>query len=264
MKINATIHAMFKNHSQTRRAFNPVVRVALAFLFPIAIAVLVSMVVGNYVNVATIPNQGVTAVLLTAIGVSSLLLGIYWYGMPGMGLRWGRPFFAGVGFAFMGWLAFLVFRFIFVAIDGFGAPNATRTFIYLLLFEALALQIWTFGLLFHAISDWRGPLTAAITGGIVFGLTATLLFQEAILNSPLSILFFLIWGIMYGIIRLRAGSLLGPTLVQATQSYTAWVVMIPPQFIPPGQLNNLYLASIVAYLIIIWRLWPKAESDYRV
>jgi hypothetical protein len=193
----------------------------------------------------------------------SLLLGLRWYGQAGMGLRGGRPFFASIGFSVMAWVVFIILRIV-VEIQGFGPANSSRSFIYLLLFEALAVQLWTYGLLFHAVADWRGPLTAAIVGGIVFGMTGALLFQEAYINTTLSMAYFVAWGVMYGIIRLRTGSLLGTTLVQSLQSFSAWVVVVPIAVVKPAELRNLYIMAIIVYGVIIWRLWPKEESDYRV
>jgi hypothetical protein len=72
------------------------------------------------------------------------------------------------------------------------------------------------------------------------------------------------WGILYGMIRLRTGGLLGMVIVQALQSWTAWQLLAPINQPDSSQLGNLYLISTVLYLIIIWRLWPEKEEDYRV
>ena len=243
-------------------------RAMLAIVLPAATAVLVGAFLANFLDVGDISGQAVTATLLSAIALVSWLLGLRWYGLNGMGLRGGRPLTAGIGFAALIWIIFLILRFVFVDINPTALemrpPNAGRTYIYLLLFEALATQLWAYGLVFRAVADWRGPLTAAIVSGIVFGLTAILLFQEAYVNSLLSIFYFVAWGILYGIIRLRTGSLLGTTLVQSIHSFTAWIVLTPYPEPAVAQLNNLYVAATIAYLLIAWRLWPKQESDYRV
>ena len=69
---------------------------------------------------------------------------------------------------------------------------------------------------------------------------------------------------LYGLIRLRTGSLLGMVIVQALQTMTVWHILLPQN--PPAiaQLHYLYLATAILYLILIWRLWPKEEADYRV
>jgi hypothetical protein len=72
------------------------------------------------------------------------------------------------------------------------------------------------------------------------------------------------WGVFYGIIRLRTGSLLGSSLVQALQSFTVWVVLAPDLASTVNQFSSLYIATTLAYFIFIWRLWPKVEEDYRV
>ena len=72
------------------------------------------------------------------------------------------------------------------------------------------------------------------------------------------------WGVFYGVIRLRTGGLLGPVIVQAAQSWTAWQLLVPVEQPDPGQLNALYLIKSVLYLLFIWRLWPKREEDVRV
>jgi hypothetical protein len=114
------------------------------------------------------------------------------------------------------------------------------------------------------VADWRGPITAIFISGIVFGLVSALLFQESFSGSFASMLYFIVWGILYGIIRLRTGSFLGTALVQSVQSFTTWVVLAPYSAPDVAQLNNLYVTAVIAYMIIGWRLWPKQESDYRI
>ena len=244
------------------------IRAILSLLLPASSAVIVGFLAANLWNLAPATEQGSTAVLLSSTALISLLLGLLWYGLDGMGLRGGRALTAGVGFAALAWIIFLILRFIFVEISPAAMetrpPNAGRTFIYLLLFEALATQLWTYGLLFRSVADWRGPLTAAIASGILFGLVATLLFQESFVNTVSAVIFFIAWGVLYGIIRLRTGSLLGTAFVQPMQSFSAWIVMVPLADPNIGQLNNLYLAATIVYMIIAWRLWPKTVTDYRV
>ncbi|MFQ5400071.1 MAG: type II CAAX prenyl endopeptidase Rce1 family protein [Anaerolineae bacterium] len=238
-------------------------RALLAFFLPVLGAAIVGVFIGSFLADAT-GRQYALAPVMAATGLISWFLGLRWYGLAGLGLRGRRPFFAGIGFAVLGWVAFLLFRFAFVLIRGFGPAGSGQAFVYLLLFEALAVQLWTFGLLFRSLADWRGPMTAAIGSGIIFGTAAALLFQESFISSPSSYLYFILWGVLYGIIRLRTGSLLGTAVVQALHSFTAWVVMAPQPELAAGQLQSLYLAAGVAYLVIIWRLWPKREKDYRV
>jgi membrane protease YdiL (CAAX protease family) len=239
-------------------------RVALAIILPLAAAVVAGLIVANVTGTRSLSNQGSTAVIMSAIAIISWLLGLRWYGAHGLGLRGGRPLYAGIGFAVLGWVVFLALRIFFVEISPVGPGDSARTYIYLLLFEAFATQIWTYGLLFRAVADWRGPMAAAIASGLLFGLAATLLFQESFSGSQFSIIYFIIWGILYGIIRLRTGSILGPVLVQSLQTFSTWVALPPYPKPNPSQLQNLYLSATIAYLIIIWRLWPKEEGDYRV
>lgn len=239
-------------------------RALLALLLPPALALLIWTLFSSLSDVTAVSAVARSALILGSLALASLGLGWRWYGSKGLGLRGGRPLSAGIGFAVLGWVAFLALRFIFVAILALGSAGGTRAYIYLLLFEAFATQLWTFGLLFRALSDWRGPLTAALASGLVFGLLAQLYFQEAFVLSGLSIIYFAAWGILYGIIRLRTGSLLGVMLVQSVHTFTAWVVLQPYPDPAIGELHNLYVGATIAYMIIIWRLWPKSESDYRV
>jgi membrane protease YdiL (CAAX protease family) len=239
-------------------------RVILAIALPLAAAVITGMAVTNFSDTSKLSSQGATAVLMSSIAVVSWLIGLRWYGTAGMGLHGGRPLYAGIGFAALGWIVFLALRIFFVEISPIGPGNTARTYIYLLLFEAFATQIWTYGLLFRAVAEWRGPITAAISSGIFFGLVATLLFQESYAGSRFSIIYFIMWGILYGIIRLRTGSLLGTVLIQSLLTFSAWVALPPYPEPRPSQLQSLYLLATAAYLIIIWRLWPKQEDDYRL
>lgn len=241
-------------------------RALLALLLPPLAATAVAVIAGSMTGLAAASSLGTSAILLAAMGVVSLFMGLRWYGTRGLGLRGGRALFAGIGFAVLGWVIFAALRLYFIPITAFGLANETRNLLYLLLFEAFATQLWTFGLLFRALADWRGGLTAAIMSGIVFGLTATVLFQEAYVPSGTAVLYFVAWGILYGVIRLRTGSILGMVLVQAAQSFTAWVVLTPP---PPEDLNLvnlsvLYVGSLLGYALVTWRLWPKREDDYRI
>ena len=255
---------MTKQTQSAASSISPALRALFAFVIPVFIGVIISQLINNNFVIDENSGLGVSAVILAGLGIMAWLLGMFWYGVSGMGVRGGRPLFSGIGFAVLGWVAFLVLRFVFVEIEGFGPANSARAYIYLFLFEAFALQIWTFGLLFHAISEWRGPVTSAIVSGIIFGLAAALLFQEAFYTTPMSTMYFIIWGVMYGMIRLRTGSLVGTAWVQSLQSFTTWVVIVPKALIHPGQLQSLYMAAIVAFLVIIWRLWPKSEDDVRV
>ena len=127
------------------------------------------------------------------------------------------------------------------------------------------VQLWAFGLLFRSVADWRGPLTAAIASGLCFGVLASLLFLEAPdVMTLTSLLYFVVWGVFYGVIRLRTGSLTGMSLVQALQSFTVWVVLAPDLASPVNQFGSLYLVTAVIFLVLIWRLWPKEVGDYRV
>jgi hypothetical protein len=239
-------------------------RVAMALLLPLAAALLVGTLITNLTDTSALSDQARTAVIMSGITIVSWLLGLRWYGIQGMGLRGGRPLYAGIGFASLAWVIYLIIRILFVTIAPVGPGNATRTYIYLLLFEAFAIQLWTFGLLFRAVADWRGPLAAAISSGLIFGLVATLLFQESFSGSQFSIIFFIIWGILYGIIRLRTGSILGTILVQSLQTFSAWVALPPLPKPQPSQLQSLYLFATIAFLVIVWRMWPTEEEDYRI
>jgi hypothetical protein len=239
-------------------------RVALAILLPLAAAVVAALIVANVSGSSAVSGQASTAVIMSVVAVTSWLLALRWYGLAGLGLRGGRPLYAGIGFASLAWFVFLILRIFFVEISPVGPGNSARSYFYLLLFEAFATQLWAYGLVFRAVADWRGPLAAAMAGGLLFGLAATLLFQESFAGSQFSIIYFIIWGILYGIIRLRTGSILGTVLVQSLQTFSAWVALPPLPKPQPAQLQNLYLVATIAYLVIIWRLWPKKEDDYRV
>jgi hypothetical protein len=238
------------------------IRTAVAFGAPVSGAIVFSMLAGGLGT--AVSDQSAAAILFAGLGLISWFIGLRWYGLPGIGLRGHRALYAGIGFAALGWLAFLLLRFIFVRIVGFGPADSTRSFIFLLLFEAFAVQIWAYGLLFRTLADWRGAMTAAIGSGIIFGAVAYLLFQESFTGSIVSFVYFVLWGILYGIIRLRTGSILGIAVIQALHSFTAWVVMVPQTPPLPNELQSLYLTAGAAYLILIWRLWPKTESDYRI
>ena len=96
--------------------------------------------------------------------------------------------------------------------------------------------------------------------GLAFGFAGFLLFQESF-TTRLSILYFVVWGLFYGIIRLRTGSWLGIALAQSLQTLTAWHLLPRTDVF---SLGYLYGISGIIYIIVIWRLFPKTEADFRV
>jgi len=262
-KKNDKSNQMRKNVEAATRPMPPAVNRALVSLFaPVAGTIIILVVINNLFG-AVDNTLAQSSMLLGGFGIISWFMGSAWYGAKGMGMRGGRPMFAGSGFAFMGWVALLVMRVAFSDIPGFTNGRLGSDFVYLLLFEAFAVQIWTFGFFFRSVADWRGPLTAAFSSGTLFGVIAYLTFLESFELTGLAFGYFLLWGLFYGLVRLRTGSILGIVVTQAMQSLTAWQLLLP-NLIPPLQFNSLYTAMGIVYAIFIWRLWPKEESDYRV
>jgi hypothetical protein len=249
---------------QQRTSTSPLVaaRVAIALVLPVVASILA------FIILPMPAGQSLIVLPLAVLAIVSWFLGWRWYELKELGLRGQRPLYAGIGFAALIWLVFLLVRFFTVTIEFIRADGTGQAFVYLLLFEAFALQLWCFGLVFRTVAAWRGALTAAVVAGLLFGVVAFLVFQESFSASASSFLYFAVWGILYGVIRLRTGSLLGIVPVQAMQSLTAWHILSPLQ--PPAnpffvnQLQNLYLVAVLFYMILIWRLWPKEEGDYRV
>jgi membrane protease YdiL (CAAX protease family) len=258
-------------------------RVLVAILVPAALALLVGVITGALFRRegGAIPSA---APLFAALGIASWFIGLRFYGLRGLGLRIKRPLWAGIGFAVLAWVIVLIGRFlpgrpdISYAEDGqaivrvaflietlaIRSEGSGRAFFFLLLFEAFATQLWTFGLVFRALADWRGALAAAVGSGILYGMTGFLLFQESFVPELSGLLYFLTWGVLYGMIRLRTGSLLGPVLIQALQTFTVWFVFQPPDDMPATGIRVVYLFIAALFAIVIWRLWPRRESDYRI
>jgi membrane protease YdiL (CAAX protease family) len=259
-------------------------RALIAVLLPLAAALLVGVVTGALYMRGGIVGSGSAAPMFAALGLVAWFIGLRFYGLRGLALRGGRPLFAGIGFAVLGWVAVLIGRFLpglprttfnpdgqavvnialLVEVVSIRSAGSGRAFAYLLLFEAFATQVWAFGAVFRALADWRGGLTAAIGSGILFGAVGFLLFGESFASGLPALFYFLLWGVLYGMIRLRTGSILGPILVQALQTFTAWFVFQPPDDMIGASIQVVYLAISLLFVIIIWRLWPRREGDYRV
>lgn len=244
-------------------------RVVLAIIIPAATGVALQTIVSGALGfpaIALPEEQGGASLLLAGAGAASLFMGLRWYGLPQLGLRGKRPLYASIGFATLGWVVYFAARLLVVGSDQslVISANFGRDFLYLLLFEALALQLWTFGLVFRAVADWRGPLTGAISSGLLFGFVAYLLFTESFLSITQSLLFFLTWGVFYGLIRLRTGSIVGTVIIEAMQSLTTWYILLPEAEPQRSELLLLYAIVVTFFVIFIWRLWPKEEADYRV
>ncbi len=251
-----------RKSKERKTSLPPIVRVGIALAIPL-VGILFFAFAGEGLTAGPANSQGALVPLFVGMGIVSLFLGMRWYGLKEMGLRGGRPLFSSIGFAVMGWVVLLITRFFFVKILGYG--SGFDEFFYRFLFEAFCVQLWAFGLLFRSVADWRGPLTATIASGLCFGLVASLLFAEAPDSMTVtSLLYFILWGVFYGMIRLRTGNLTGMSLIQALQSFTVWVVLTPDLAAPVNQFASLYLVTGVIFLILIWRLWPKEVADYRV
>lgn len=265
MRCHVKMEGMAKKRrsqsASTRSSWPPVspfVQVLIALWAPLVTAVVINAVTRSYSQQA---NQ---APILAMMGLAGWFVGVFFYRLDGLALKGGRPLFAGIGFATLGWVLFVVLRAILLPIEP-EIAGSTRAFIYILLFESFAVQLWTFGTLFRAVSGWRGPLTAAIIGGVLFAATAVVLFQHSYGDQALTLIYYVTWGIFYGIIRLRTGSIIGPILIQALQTFTTWVALGPlATHANPQSLFWLYGISTAFLLIFIWRLWPKTTSDYRV
>jgi hypothetical protein len=238
-------------------------RVLLALLLPFLGGALASLVAGGMVNIGH-EDQGQTAVFLAGVGLVSWFMSLFWYGLRSAGLRGGRPLYAGIGFSVLAWVTFLLVRLSTVEAASVGSPDSGQAYLYLLLFEAFCVQLWVFGLFFRSVADWRGPLAAAFASGVLFGAFGVFFFQESFAVTGVSLAYFVAWGVLYGIIRLRTGSLLGVTVVQSLHSWTAWVLLPPTDLLAFTQLRNMYFVSIIFYLILVWRLWPRQEEDYRI
>ena len=249
--------------AQKSTGYPPYMRVFQAILYPIIFAAFASAVAGQLATYFDsfdflIANNGV---ILGTIGLSAYILGSRWYPAAELGLRGGRPLFSGFGFAFLGWIGFLVAYFAFIPAESVASGRLGITYLFLLIFEAICVQLWTFGLLFRALNERLSPLAAAIFSGLVFGFAGFLLFQES-LPTRLTIIYFVVLGLFYAIIRLRSGSWIGIAIAQSLQSLTTWNLLIPES--PIEGLPYLYGISILVYLLVGWRLFPKTTDDFRV
>lgn len=248
---------------------SPFTRVLLAILIPPLVGLLLQTVISLALGspAAFLPEeQGGASLLFLGAGAASLMLGLRWYDAAQMGLRGKRPLYSSIGFATLGWIVYIAARVLVVDSNQslLVSPTFGRDFLYLFLFEALALQLWSFGLLFRVVAGWRGPLTAAISSGLLFGVAGFLLFEEAFVTDLQSLFFFLAWGLFYGLIRLRTGSIIGMVIIQAMQSLTTWHILLPEAQPQLAELRLLYAIVATFFVIFIWRLWPKEEADYRV
>ncbi len=234
-------------------------RVLLSIIIPLVGALLVTVIISGQLALGD-RQPGMAVLQFAGIGLTSWLIGWRMVGLRGMALRFGRPLSASAGFAFLVLIVFLGVRLATVVGD---EGNGGVPYLYLLLFEAYCTQLWTFGLFFQVVADWRGPLTAAVSSGLLFGAIALTLFQEVYAITASAILFFALWGILYGIIRLRAGTFVGVAVVQSLQSWLTWQLFNVDQ--PDiSQMRTFYLITSVFFVLYIWRLWPKKEEDYRL
>ena len=105
-------------------AMSALTRVILSLLLPVAGAVLFTIFAGRGASVGDGERQVVLQ--LAGLGLVSLILGARWYGLNGLGLRGHRALYAGIGFAVLAWVAFLVVRFVTVEVVSYGTPGSGR------------------------------------------------------------------------------------------------------------------------------------------
>ena len=234
---------------------NANVRLMLALIWPIIFGAIAHSMLNGSSIVAAFPF----APALCGLGITAYLLGRRWYTNDELGLRTGRPMMAGAGFAFLGWISLFLARLIYAGFAKMGSDLGS-IYLYLLFCEALCAQLWVFGLFFRVMSDWRGGIAATWWSALLYGLVAFQLFAEAYNLPKVMLLYFIIWGMLYAIIRLRTGSWLGTVLIQSIQTLTVWHLFpaVTPAF------SWIYGMSGLLYLVLIWRLIPKFASDLRV
>ena len=245
----------------------------MALTVPGLLAFFAARLLGSQTN-----NVASVALTLAVAAVAVMGIGLRWYRPAELGMRGHRALFAGLGFAVLGWVGFLAARLFLVPFSGWAVGGALVAFVFYLVFEAACVQFWCFGLLFRTSAEWRDPILATIGSGLLFGILGFLLFQESFSGSLNGLLYFTIWGVLLGVIRLRTGGWLGMVPIQALQTLTSWYILQPRWALretiwtPPSTLGatdfaalgNLYLVAAIVYLVLIWRLWPKSEEDYRV
>lgn len=229
-------------------------KVVLSVFAPLLFSLWGSLLVGENLS-----GWAVNGVPLLLLGGSSFLLIMLLYGKSGLGIKGGRPMMSGFGFAFLGWVCYLLARFVCIGIGDLGS-GLGKTYLYLLFLEAICVQLWAFGLVFRAVSEWKSPVSGSVLSGLAFGIVAHWLFQETPSMTSAAI-FCLVWGLFYGIIRVRTGSWIGIAIVQSLQSITVWHIVQPTE---PSSFTWLYILVGIAYLFFTWRLLPKYKSDLRM
>ena len=95
-------------------AISPGMRTIVALLAPAIVAIFVSQLTSGFFIANPSNDRATTAVILGTMGLTSWVIGVLWYGIPGLGVRTKRPLFASVGFAVMGWVAYLIFHFFWL------------------------------------------------------------------------------------------------------------------------------------------------------
>lgn len=274
-KLSAMSKKTKKRRSTQQKPAGNVNNVIFAIVVPLLGAMFLGQAVIRLSGASTNSLSG-RSIILAGLGLISMFYGMQKYGTGGMGLRGGRPMFAGSGFAFLGWVIILLVRFFYIAIDENGMLNEPLLpiFFYLLLFEAFAVQLWAFSVVFKSVADMWGGLTAAVVSGLLFAGVAFFFFQEARFLDPLfgsawltivAFLYMIVWGILYGMIRLRTGSILGIVIVQAMQSLTVWELLPPFEFLNETNYDPLFFTITgILWAVLIWRLWPTELDDYRI
>jgi membrane protease YdiL (CAAX protease family) len=118
------------------------------------------------------------------------------------------------------------------------------------------------GLIYRALEDWRGTRWAIWGSSLCFGLWH-------LGGGPLMIVATGLYGLVFALIRWRAGGILGLILVHGLVDFTALLLLPNLDVVSLGRPNiphpawmTLGLALIIAVPIYLWLIHPRAEHFF--
>ncbi|RPI26813.1 MAG: CPBP family intramembrane metalloprotease [Chloroflexota bacterium] len=195
----------------------------------------------------------------------SLVIGLRRWNMSQLGLNW-RGFWLGIACT----IAIVAGRTLVILSVDWGLPSPQYSplrflgeLAFYVLLVGLGQELLFRGLIYRAFEDWRGTGWAIWGSSICFGLWH-------IGGGPLMVAATVLYGLVFALIRWRAGGILGLILVHGLMDF-AGVLLLPnidvaglgrPD-IPHPYWMLLGLGLLVALPIYLWKIHPRAFKSWQ-
>jgi len=148
----------------------------------------------------------------------------------------------------------------------FGLLRVAGEVLFYFFLVGLVEELLFRGLIYRALEDWRGPALA------IFGSSLGFALWHIGWAGPLIVAHFLI-GIVFGLIRWRAGGVLGLIVVHGLHDLLGVETQTPVTFETIGQLRHITIVHpvavvvgdvlLLALILYLWKIHPRLQRAKR-